>query len=130
MEKTYKGFESSNLSMTNRDYKILMILLAITIVGEVASIAIWYSLPDMRMTLIVDYTTASVAAAVAAVLNIVALIGVLRKSKWGSLLVIAVSIPNRIIGLFIFETPATTGIFAIWTALLVIFAYMNYREIT
>lgn len=115
--------------MTDRNYKILMILLALTIIGEIASIAIWYLQPDMRMTLMVDYTTASVAAAVAAVLNIVALIGVRRKNKWCSLLVIAVSIPNRILGLFLFESPISTGVFAIWTALLVIFAYMNYRDI-
>ena len=106
-----------------------MILLTLTIIGEVGSIIVWYSQPDMRMTLIVDYTTAIIASAAAAVLNIVALIGVLRKSKWGSLLVIAISIPNRIAGLFLFESPASTGIFAIWTALLVIFAYMNYKDL-
>jgi hypothetical protein len=31
--------------------------------------------------------------------------------------------------LFLFESPASTGVFALWTALLVIFAYMNFQEI-
>jgi hypothetical protein len=115
--------------MKDPNHKILLILLAITIIGEVASIIIWYSLPDLRMTLIVEYTTAIVAAVVPALLNIVAFIGVLKKNKWGSLLVIVVSIPNRILGLFLFESPASTGVFALWTALLVIFAYMNFQEI-
>ena len=115
--------------MTNRNYKILIILLALTIIGEIASIIVWYSQPDMRMTLIVDYKTAIVASAVAAVLNTVALVGVIRKSKWGSLLVIAISIPNRIVGVVLFESPASTGVFAIWTALLVIFAFMNYKDL-
>ena len=130
MKKAFKGFEIMYQDMTNRNYKILLILLALTIIGELASIAIWISQPELRMTLIVDYSIASVAAGVAGILNIIAFIGILRKSKWGSLLVIAVSIPNRILGLFLFEMPASTGLFAIWTALLVIFAYINYREIT
>lgn len=116
--------------MTNRNHKTLLILLVLTIIGELASIIIWISHPELRMTLIVDYSIASAAAGVAALLNVIAFVGILRKSRWGSLLVIAVSIPNRILGLFFFEIPATTGLFAIWTALLVIFAYINYREIT
>jgi len=118
--------------MINRNYKILLILLALTFMGEFVSIAFWILQPELRMTLIVDYSLASAAAAVAALLNIIAFIGILRKSKWGCLLVITVSIPNRFVGLFFFDISAavTTGLFAIWTSLLVIFAYINYREIT
>lgn len=114
--------------MTDRNHKILLTLLALTIVGEIASIIVWYTQPDLRLTLIVNYQIASLAAAIAAILNIIALIDVLRKSKWGPILVIAISIPNRILGLFLFLSPASTGVFAIWTLLLVVFAYLDYKK--
>ena len=82
---------------------ILMVLVTIAIIGGLASIVIWYTQPDLRMTLVVDYTEASIAAAIVAILNVVALLVIRMKSKWGPLLVIAITVPNRILGLLHFE---------------------------
>ena len=109
---------------------ILMVLVTLAIIGGLASIITWYTQPDMRMTLVVDYNEAIIAAAVVAVLNIVALISLKMKMKWGPLLVIAITIPNRILGFFHFEVAAGQVLFIGWTVILIIFALLDYRQLT
>jgi hypothetical protein len=117
--------------MINEKYHlILMILVTLSIIGGVASIIIWYTQPDMRMTLVVDYNEAIIAAAVVAVLNIVAIISLKMKMKWGPILVIAITIPNRILGFFHFEVTAGQVIFIGWSVILVIFALLDYKQLT
>jgi hypothetical protein len=107
-----------------------MILVTLSIIGGVASIIIWYTQPDMRMTLVVDYNEAIIAAAVVAVLNIVAIISLKMKIKWGPILVIAITIPNRILGFFHFEVSVGQVIFIAWSVILVVFALLDYKQLT
>ena len=107
-----------------------MILVTLSIIGGLASIIIWYTQPDMRMTLVVDYNEAIIAAAVVAVLNVVALISLKMKIKWGPILVIAITIPNRILGFFHFEVSAGQVIFIAWSVILVVFALLDYKQLT
>jgi hypothetical protein len=107
-----------------------MILVTLSIIGGLASILIWYTQPDMRMTLVVDYNEAIIAAAIVAVLNIVALISLKMKMKWGPILVIAITIPNRILGFFHFEVSAGQVIFIVWSVILVVFALLAYKQLT
>jgi hypothetical protein len=84
-------------------HKILLALIALTIIGEVASIILWTANPiipneeNIRYTLTVDYTIAVGNAAVFAALNLVALIWIIRRNKMGPLFLIAISIINRLI---------------------------------
>lgn len=115
----------------NKYHLILMVLVSISIIGGLSSIVIWYTQPAMRFSLVVDYTDASLTAAIVAVLNIVALLGIRMKTKWGPLLVIAITIPNRIVGLFHFEVSAVgQAPFISWTVILVIFALLDYRQLS
>ena len=109
---------------------ILMVLVTIAIIGGLASIVIWYAQPDMRMTLVVDYTEASIAAAVVAVLNVTAVLGIRMKAKWGPLLVIAIAIPNRILGFLHFEVSVGQGLFVAWSVILIVFALLDYKQLT
>ena len=79
---------------TERYHKILFLLVLIQIIGSLASIVIWYAQPDMRNTLVVDYTEASIAAAVVVVLSVVALMGVRMKTKWAPMLVIVITVAS------------------------------------
>jgi len=121
--------------MQNLKHKILLVLTALTIIGEVASIILWTINPTIptgqkiRFTLAVDYTIAVANAAVFAVLNLVALILIIRKNKFGSILLIAFSIINRVISHPIF-IGGVHLIFLTWTILLVIFAYLDYRKLS
>jgi hypothetical protein len=125
---------SISLTMQNLVHKVLLVITALTIIGEVVSIFLWIrnapmgGEPFARFSLAVDYTIAVANAAVFAVLNIIALVWIIRKNKIGSLFLIAISIINRVISDPIFIGGAH-GIFITWTALLVVFAYLDYRKL-
>jgi hypothetical protein len=121
--------------MQDLKHKILLVLVALTIVGEVASVVLWTVDPiipsgqEIRFTLAVDYRIAVANAAVFAVLNLIALIWIIRRNKMGPLFLIAISIINRVISHPIFIGGAHL-IFITWTVLLVIFAYLDHRKLS
>jgi hypothetical protein len=118
--------------MRHLKHKILLVLIALTIIGEVASIILWTANPtiptgeNIRYTLKIEYAIAIVNAAAFAILNSVALIWIVRRNKMGPLFLIVISIINRLI-----SEPIFVGgihlVFVTWTAQLVIFAYIEYR---
>jgi len=118
------------LKIVNR---ILIVLTAITIIAEVGSIILWIVNPKIplgqaRVTLAIDYTIAVASAAIFAILNSIALIWILKRNKLGPIFLIIISVINRAISHFFFIGGAH-GIFITWTALLVIFAYLDYRKL-
>ena len=114
----------------DRYHKILAILVIIQIIASFASIVIWYTQPDMRMTLVVPYTDASIVAVIVGIVAIVAFLGIRMHFWWTPILVIILTLSNRIIGLMHFELSVAQAIFAVWSAVLVIFSIMNYTEIS
>jgi hypothetical protein len=120
--------------MRDLQHKILLILVAITIIAEVASIIFWIVNPTIplgkaRVTLAVDFRIAVANAVVFVALNIVAFLWIVRRNKTGPLFLIAISIINRVISDPIFIGGAHI-VFITWTVLLVIFAYLDYRKIS
>jgi hypothetical protein len=114
-------------------HKILLVAVALTIVGEVASIIFWTVNPTIplgqaRSVLAVDYTIAVTSAAVFAVLNLVALVWIMRRNKNGHLFLIAISIINRLIS-YTFFIGGDHFLFISWTVLLIILAYLDYRKL-
>jgi hypothetical protein len=118
----------------NLRHKILLILVAITIVAEIASIFLWTTNrpvagePNARFSLAVNYTIAVADAAVFAALNLVALFWIARRNKVGTVFLIAIAVINRAISNFLF-IGGVHGIFITWTAILVIFAVLDYRKL-
>jgi len=123
------------LSVKDFKHKILLFLIALTIIGEFLSIILWTTNrpvagePFARFSLAVDYRIAVANAAVFVVLNLVAFIWTMRRNKMGPLFLIALSIINRLISEPIF-IGGIHGIFLTWTAVLVIFSYLDYRKLT
>ena len=113
----------------NKYHKILAILVIIQIIASFASVVIWYTQPDMRMTLVVPYTDASILAVVVGMVAIVAFLGVRMHSWWAPVLVIILTVSNRIVGLMHFELAVAQVVFAVWSAVLVIVSLLNYMEI-
>jgi hypothetical protein len=109
-------------------HKLLLILIAMTIIGEVFSILIWTLQPSQRFT-ILNYELGIINAAIMIPLNLLALFGIIKGKKWGPLFLIAISIGNRL-----WSQPLFDGgihmIFVTWTALLVIFSYVEYRGLS
>jgi hypothetical protein len=121
--------------MQDLKHKILLVLTALAIVGEVASAILWTANPtipsgqSIRFTLAVDYTIAVADAAVFAFLNLVAFVWIRRRNTNGHLFIIAISIINRLLSQPIF-IGGIHLIFVTWTALLIIFAYLDYRKLS
>ncbi len=121
--------------MQDFKHKILLVLVAFTIIGEIASIILWITNrpvggePYARFSLAVDYTIAVANAAVFAVLNSIAFVLIIRRNKIGPLFLIVISIINRAISHPIF-IGGVHGIFLTWTALLIIFAYLDYKKLS
>ncbi len=121
--------------MQNLKHKILLVLTALTIVGEVASIILWTTnrpiggQSSARFSLVVDYTYAVANAAAFVVLNLVAFMWIMRRNKTGPLFLISISIINRLISQLMFEG-GMHMIFVTWTALLVIFSYVEYKGLS
>ena len=112
----------------DRYHKILAMLVLVQIIASFASIAIWYTQPDMRMTLVVPYADASIVAAIVGVLAIVAFLGVRMHAKWAPVLVIILTVSSRVVGLMHFELSVAQAVFAVWSAVLVIVSIMNYMK--
>jgi hypothetical protein len=120
--------------MRDLQHKILLVLVAITIIAEVASIIFWIVNPTIligkaRVTLAVDFRIAVANAAVFAVLNLAAFRWIFRRNKKGPLLLIVISIINRVISDPLFIGGAHI-VFITWTILLVIFALLDYRKLS
>ena len=64
--------------------------------------------------------------AVAAIYT-VALFGLVKRYTWGPLLVIAISIVNRILAIFLYELSPAFAFWGVWTIILVVVAYLDYR---
>ena len=75
--------------MQDFKHKILLVLVALTIIGEIASIILWITNrpmggePYARFSLAVDYTIAVANAAVFAILNSIAFVLIIRRNKIG-----------------------------------------------
>ena len=106
-------------------HKILLLLVALTIIGEVLSIILWTTGLGTDIS-IIDLQLGIVNAAIMVPLNLIALFGILKGRKWGSLFLITISIGNRLVSQFLF-VGGIHLIFVTWTALLVIFAFSEYK---
>jgi hypothetical protein len=121
-------------TMQDLKHKILLVLTAFTIIGEVASIIFWtvnltIPLGQARSVLAVDYKTPVASAAVFAFLNLVALVWIRRKDKKGPLSLITISIVNRLIS-YTFFIGGDHLLFISWTIILIVFAYLDYRKLS
>jgi hypothetical protein len=121
--------------MEDLKHKILLVLIALTIIGEIASIILWTTNrpvggePYARFSLAVDYTIAVANAAIFAALNSIAFFLIFRRNKIGPIFLIAISIINRAISHPIF-IGGVHGIFITWTVLMIIFAYLDYKKLS
>ena len=72
----------------------------------------------------------TITLAVVAVIYVVALFGLLKRRMWAPLLVIAISVANRVLAVFLFELNAAFAFWGVWTVILVVLAYFDYRKLS
>ena len=142
---------STKTSGKNLIHTILVLFVLINIIGDIGNVAFWWASPSSQGSIVggemggipmtggylksaigADATliVASVLLIVVAVVYLVALFGLLKKQKWGALLVIVISVVNRVIALFLFEISGAFAFWGIWTVILVVAAYLDYRKLS
>jgi len=54
----------------------------------------------------------------------------IKRRTWAPLLVIAISVANRALAAVMFEVNEAFAFFAVWTVILVVVAYLDYRKLS
>ncbi len=133
----------------SRVYLVLTVFIVLSIIGEVGNVVFWWANPSSQISLvggtIGDVTSPggilfdSVGAAnaliigsalliVVAAVYAVSLFGLAKNQKWAPLLVIAISIVNRILALVIFYISPAYAFWAAWTVILVVLGFLEYKK--
>jgi hypothetical protein len=115
-------------------HKTLIRLVGLNIAFDILSIPIWIGLvfaptSPTGSTIAVNTSIAIVDAAAAAVLFGVALLGILKKQKWGSYLAVAGTVAQRIAGVFIFALNVGMAVEFVWSILIIYFAYKTMQQL-
>ena len=126
----------------NRISIILIFFIIINIIGDIGNIVFWWVNPDSRAASLntgIIATSAGVdnallagtiILALVAVVYIAGLFGLLKKMSWAPYLIIAISIANRVLALFLYFISPAFAFWTVWTAILVVTSYLYIRKST
>ena len=122
-------------------HTILIIFVAINIIGDIGNVVFWWVNPSSRdaslntgyIASVVGNDNALIAGTVillvVSAVYAAALFGLLKKMTWAPLLVIAISIANRIIALPLYYISPAFAFWAVWTAILVVLSYLDWKKL-
>ncbi len=126
----------------NRVNIILIILVLVNIIGDIGNIIVWYADPSSRdLSLNTGYIAnvagtesallaGAIILAVVSIIYLAALFGLFKKLTWAPLLVIAISIANRVMAAFLYLFSPAFFVWVIWTVILVVVAVLDYRRLS
>jgi len=120
-------------------HKILMLFLIVNVIGDIGNVAFWWASPSSRLSLNPSIIRNAVGAdnallagtivlSIVAIVYIVSLFGLMKKLKWAPFLIIAISVANRAIAVFLHQISFAFIFWAVWTAILVVVSYLDYRK--
>lgn len=120
---------------------LLMILVGINVIGDVGNIALWNAEPSSQESLMGGYiaslagaenalTAGTIILAIIAIIYIASIPGLLKKLRWAPLLVIAISIANRALAIFLYLFNEFFFVWFAWTIILLLVAYLDFRKIS
>jgi hypothetical protein len=131
-------------------HKLLIFFIAINIIGEVGNVIAWWAVPSMQISLnggtLNDVTSppsllsswvgsqnaliiGSVLLLAVAAAYAYTLIGLRKKQLKAPLMVMAISVVNRVLALIIFAISAAFVFWAVWTVILVVVSYLDWQKI-
>ena len=119
-----------NVKISNTDpHKILTRLIAANIVLDIVAVIIWFSLPPKSWNGMyrLDTLTASLEAALAAVLFTITFLGLRRRKKWAPILAIIITITQRVFAVYVFYPSIAIPIPLIWSLVIIYFAFKDLR---
>jgi hypothetical protein len=121
-------------------HKILIVLVAINIIGDIGNVLFWWISPASRTASLntsIIGAHAGVQAALAAgtlillvvsVVYIVALFGLLKKKMWAPKIIIAISVVNRALALVLYYISPAFAFWAVWSIILIAVAYFDWSK--
>ena len=120
-------------------HKILMLFVAINVIGDIGNVAFWWASPSSRISLNPSIVGNAAGADIAliigtvillviAIVYIASLYGLLKKKLWAPLLVIAISVVNRVLAIILYQISFAFIFWAIWTIILVAIAYLDWQK--
>ena len=122
-------------------HKILIIFVALNIIGDIGNVVFWWVSPSSRNASLNTGYIASIAgndnALIAGTVILlmvsavyaVALFGLLKKMAWAPLIVIAISVVNRVIALPLYFISPAFAFWAVWTVILVVVSYLDWKKL-
>jgi chromate transport protein ChrA len=116
-------------SLNANRHKTLTRLIAANIILDIVAIVIWFSLPPNTWNGMyrLDSLTASIEAAIAAVLFTATLVGLKRRKKWAPKAAIAITITQRIFAIYVFFPSIAIPIPLIWSLVIIYFAIKDLK---
>ena len=130
----------SNEGKLSKLHTVLVLFVVVNIIGDIGNVAFWWANPSSRDASLNTGYIASVAGngnaliAGTIILLIVsavyaaALFGLLKKLTWAPLLVIAISVANRLIALPLYFISPAFAFWAVWTIILIVVSYLDWRK--
>lgn len=120
-------------------HKVLIVFVILNIIGDIGNVIFWWVSPSSRISLnpsIIGNAAGAdnaliagtVTLTVVSLVYIVSLYGLVKKMQWAPLLVIAISIANRVLAIFLYQISIAFVFWAVWTAILVAFGYLDWRK--
>jgi hypothetical protein len=120
-------------------HKILIVFIILNIFGDIGNVVFWWTNSDSRTSLNMGYigtvatrsdalTAGTVVLLVVAVIYIVALFGLLKRTKRAPQLIIAISVINRALALVLYLISPAFAFWAIWTIILIAISYFDWRK--
>ncbi len=122
-------------------HTVLILFVIVNIIGDIGNVAFWWANPASRgASLNTGYiaTAAGVDNAliagtvillVVSVVYVAALFGLLKKMAWAPLLVIAISIANRVLAVPLYFISPALAFWAIWTVILIVVSYLDWKKL-
>jgi hypothetical protein len=130
-------------------HKLLILFVVINIIGEVGNVIAWWAVPSMQISLnggtLNDVTSppsllsswvgsqnaliiGSVLLLAVAASYSYTLIGLRKKQPKAPIMIIAISVVNRLLALIIFAISAAFIFWAVWTVVLVVVSYLDWQK--
>ncbi len=122
-------------------HTVLILFVAINIIGDVGNVAFWWANPSSRDASLNTGYIASVAGngnaliagtiilLVVSAVYAAALFGLLKKMAWAPLLIIIISVANRVIALPLYFISPAFAFWAVWTAILLAVSYLDWKKL-
>lgn len=121
--------------------KILAACIAINIIGDIYNVVIWWVNPEsqnlslsagyLSVTSGVDYAlnVGTVILLIVSLAYSVAFFGVIKRLAWMPLLVISISIVNRMLAVLLYPIDVMFVFWTVWTVILVVIAGLVWRRL-